>query len=214
MKTNIILNKYNDVIVTILLLSSLWLAASMLPAFAADFSVNNSSDVVDLNPGDGLCVTAGSNCTLRAAIMEANALAGADTIAVPAGTYQLTITGVDERCDGTTPCTIDGTTGAYIPVITFDASQGDLDITDDVTITGAGSDVTRIEWAPTSPGVPLMGDDDPLTGDRIFQVSTTSSATADIASVVIQGLTVANGEVAVKPTKATDVCIAEEVTPW
>jgi uncharacterized repeat protein (TIGR01451 family) len=213
MKTNIILNKYNDVIVTILLLSSLWLAASMLPAFATDFTVNNSSDAVDINPGNGICVTAGSNCTLRAAVMEANALPGADTIAVPAGTYELTITGVDERCDGTTPCTVDGTTGAYVPVITFDASQGDLDITDDVTITGAGSDVTRIEWAPTSPGVPLEGDDDPLTGDRIFQVSTTSSATADIASVVIQGLTVANGEVAVKPTKATDVCIAEAGLP-
>ncbi len=213
MKTNVILNKYNDVIVTILLLSSLWLAASMLPAFAADFTVNNSSDAVDINPGNGICVTAGSNCTLRAAVMEANALPGADTIAVPAGTYELTITGVDERCDGTTPCTIDGTTGAYVPVITFDASQGDLDITDDVTITGAGSGVTRIEWAPTSPGVPLEGDNDPLTGDRIFQVSTTSSATADIASVVIQGLTVANGEVAVKPTKATDVCIAEAGLP-
>ena len=69
MKTNIILNKYNDVIVTILLLSSLWLAASMLPAFATDFTVNNSSDAVDINPGNGICVTAGSNCTLRAAVM-------------------------------------------------------------------------------------------------------------------------------------------------
>lgn len=218
MKTNVIPNKYNDVFVTALLAGGLMLASIALPINAATFDVTTFVDELD---GNGQCslreaiVNANNNALTYADCLEAGqpGTVATDVINLPAGTYNLTITGVDERCDGTTPCTIDGTTGDYVPVISFDASQGDLDITDDVTITGAGSDVTRIEWAPTSPGVPLMGDNDPLTGDRIFQVSTTSSATADIASVVIQGLTVANGEVAVKPTKATDVCIAEAGLP-
>lgn len=201
MKPKQIFNRYNSGITVSLFAGAVLLSASTMPVFAADFSVDDNSDAVDQNPGDGFCVTASSNCTLRAAIMEANALAGADTIAVPIGTYELTITGVDERCDGTTPCTVDGTTGAYVPVITSDASKGDLDITDDVTITGAGSDETIIQWAAATP------DNDPLTGDRIFHVALPADATANIASVVIQGLTVVNGEVGLKPTVAADVCI-------
>ena len=201
MKPKQIFNRYNSGITASLFAGAVLLSASTMPVFAADFSVDDNSDAVDQNPGDGFCVTASSNCTLRAAIMEANALAGADTIAVPIGTYELTITGVDERCDGTTPCTVDGTTGAYVPVITSDASKGDLDITDDVTITGAGSDETIIQWVAATP------DNDPLTGDRIFHVALPADATANIASVVIQGLTVVNGEVGLKPTVAADVCI-------
>src|SRR4051794_36970911 len=58
---------------------------------AATFTVDSQTDaiggvtaVVDDNPGDGICATAplpgeGVRCTLRAAIMEANALPGPDT---------------------------------------------------------------------------------------------------------------------------------------
>jgi CSLREA domain-containing protein len=42
--------------------------------------VNNTGDAVDSNIGNGVCATAGGVCTLRAAIQEANALAGANTI--------------------------------------------------------------------------------------------------------------------------------------
>ena len=60
---------------------------------AATFTVNSPSDVVDANPGDGVCETAPGNgvCTLRAAIEESNALAGADTIILPPNTYLLTL---------------------------------------------------------------------------------------------------------------------------
>jgi CSLREA domain-containing protein len=210
MKTKSIF-KTGVAISTALLAGGIWLLTTSTPVFAADFIVNSTNDAVDNNTGDGICAAASGSCTLRAAIMQANALAGADTISVPAGTYQLTISGVDERCDDAnpdpTPCTIDGTTGAYVPVITWDASKGDLDITDDVVITGAGADLVRIEWAATSPGVPLEGDDNPLSGDRIFHVGIPENATADIASVVIQGLTVVNGEVGLVPTTAADVCV-------
>src|SRR5437867_13154215 len=103
-------------------LASLLLAVA--PAAAATFTVNDDTqDAVDAAPGDGSCATAGATCTLRAAIQEANAHAGADTIMVPAGTYLLTIAGQGEDI----------------------AATGDLDITDDVTITGAGADNTILD---------------------------------------------------------------------
>ncbi len=47
---------------------------------AGPFTVNDLGDAPDDNAGDGFCHTAGGVCTLRAAIEEANAFAGADTI--------------------------------------------------------------------------------------------------------------------------------------
>ena len=60
-------------------------------ANAASFTVDQVFDGVDANPGDGACATVGGNCTLRAAVMETNALAGADTISIPAGTYNMVL---------------------------------------------------------------------------------------------------------------------------
>jgi parallel beta-helix repeat protein len=65
-----------------ILLSGL-LGAGMVPSRAAGFVVDSNSDnnmAHDKNPGDGLCASWFDECTLRAAIEEANALAGADTI--------------------------------------------------------------------------------------------------------------------------------------
>lgn len=56
-------------------------------AEAATFSVNATVDGPDVNPGNGTCSTAGGQCTLRAAIEEANARPSMDTVSVPAGTY-------------------------------------------------------------------------------------------------------------------------------
>lgn len=48
----------------------------------AGIVVNNSGDATDVAPGNGICETAAGNgiCTLRAAVAEANALPGDDTI--------------------------------------------------------------------------------------------------------------------------------------
>jgi hypothetical protein len=94
-------------------------------AHAMTFVVDDESDANDMNPGDGLCADAEGRCTLRAAIEETNALAGADTIVIPAGTFTLAIEGAGE--DG--------------------AASGDLDIGDALAIEGAGSDATRIDGA-------------------------------------------------------------------
>src|SRR5687767_2799245 len=60
-----------------------------LPTNAASFTVNSTIDAPDAVPGDAVCATSAGICTLRAAIQEANALSGQDTISVPAGTYVL-----------------------------------------------------------------------------------------------------------------------------
>lgn len=89
---------------------------------AATFVVTSTADAVDAVPGDGVCATAAATCTLRAAIQEANALSGADTITLPAGVYTLALLGAGEDASAT----------------------GDLDITGDLTITGAPSGQTTV----------------------------------------------------------------------
>ncbi len=83
---------------------------------AATFTVNSSADEIDVLPGDGICASRAGVCTLRAAVLEANNLAGNDSIALPAGHFLLIIKGPDEDAGAT----------------------GDLDVTDDLVIAGAG----------------------------------------------------------------------------
>ena len=88
-----------------------WIAVAALvmglltaaPVLAATFVVNSTADVVDVSPGNGECKTAGGECTLRAAIQEANALRAAEaiTITLPAGTYTLTLAGTEEDASAT-----------------------------------------------------------------------------------------------------------------
>ena len=62
----------------------------LIPAAATVIiNVDSTLDTSDAVPGNGVCDDGGGNCTLRAAVDEANALAGTDTINVPAGTYTL-----------------------------------------------------------------------------------------------------------------------------
>ena len=90
---------------------------------AQTFTIDSTNDATDANPGDGVCASSVGECTLRAAIMEANAHAGPDTISVPAGSYILALTGPDEDAGVT----------------------GDLDVTDQVTIQGVGAATTIID---------------------------------------------------------------------
>lgn len=81
------------------------------PLLAATFTVNSTVDAVDANPGDGVCRTSSATCTLRAAVMEANALAGPDEIVLSATTYTLSITGSGEDAARTGDLDITGATG-------------------------------------------------------------------------------------------------------
>lgn len=102
----------------------LMLAIGALPVAAATFNVTTTADDVDDDIGDGVCENSlSTDCSLRAAIQEANGLAGADTIVLPAGTYLLSLDGDFENSGAT----------------------GDLDIFSALTIDGAGPGVTIID---------------------------------------------------------------------
>lgn len=126
-------------------------------AGAATFKVNQREDAPDINPGDGIC-SAGlttinpkteqirerlANCTLRAAIMEANALPGADKILLGWGKYPLTRAGYGAE------------TAGY---------SGDLDIVDKLQIEGQGKNRTIID------ATGLANQEMSPQGDRIFDI--------------------------------------------
>lgn len=95
---------------------------------AATFVVNTTNDTVDATPGDGTCADASAACSLRAAISEANALAGDDTITVPAGTYTQTLVAANEDLN----------------------AGGDWDIASNITINGADAATTFLQAAATA----------------------------------------------------------------
>lgn len=126
---------------------SLW--SAVLPVQAANYAVTKGDDT-----RDGVC---DADCSLREAIIAANANAGADTLTLPAGTYTLSIPSTNEDA----------------------SADGDLDITDDLTITGAGSSVTIVDG---NGGV---------TGDRVFDIDPTFPGNGP--SVSFSNLTIRGG---------------------
>lgn len=143
---------------------------------AATFQVNTTLDA-PASPAAisaSVCDDGQGECTLRAAIQLADAAPTASTILVPAGRYVLTLPGVDEA-----PVFANGSyTVAHSP----DASKGDLNITQSMSIIGAGSGRTIIGWAATA------------DQDRVFHIEVPASATNNL-TVTIQGVTVEYGYV-------------------
>ncbi len=103
-------------------------ADGSLSAFAAKtlstYVVNSTADTNDATPGNNVCAAAGGECSLRAAIQEANAHVGADTItfAIPGG-------GVPQISTPSLPIatetiTIDGTTQPAGRVMVTGTSNG------------------------------------------------------------------------------------------
>ena len=92
---------------------------------AMTLRVNTTADGTDHLPGDGVCETAAGShvCSLRAAVQEANARAGPDSVILRPGTYALSIPGGLEN----------------------DALTGDLDLKGDLSIIGQGRQVTVLD---------------------------------------------------------------------
>ena len=150
------------------------------PARAATFSVDSTADAPDASPGDGICADSEGRCTLRAAIMEANAIGGTNTVDLslisdPNTPIILDIPGADETASGSAA-------SGFTITSEHDAAKGDLNITSSMSIVGAGPDKTVIEW---DPGVKQ----DPAKGDRVFHIEAVSSN----IEVSISGVTIRNG---------------------
>lgn len=94
-------------------------------AVASTYTVTTVLDGVDVTPGNDACATKLGACTLRAAVQEANAHAGADVITLPASVppYTLTASGVGEDA----------------------AATGDLDVTGALVVNGGGAASTIVD---------------------------------------------------------------------
>ncbi|MEE9597348.1 MAG: choice-of-anchor Q domain-containing protein, partial [Acidiferrobacterales bacterium] len=128
--------------------------ANGLPTGTHDVVINFGA-AAPVCPGGVVTTTVDSATggSLRACIIWANGNAGADTLTLPAGTYTLTIPGAGEDA----------------------AATGDLDITDDLVITGNGAATTIIDGN----GI-----------DRVFEIL---SATATFSDITIQNGSALNG---------------------
>ncbi len=94
-----------------------FVAFAPAPAQAQNtYVVDSNGDADDANLGDGVCETAGGNCTLRAAIQEANETPNNDDIefSIPTTGSFATITPSEEFVVQE-PVTIDGTTSPEYP---------------------------------------------------------------------------------------------------
>ncbi len=104
--------------------------AVMMPLPDPTFTVNRTDDPVPPSPITNACNGVANDCSLREAILRANAPPLAtDTIMVPAGTYTLTLARVQNDCTG---------------------NHGALSVNDSVNIVGAGQATTIIQAGTTN----------------------------------------------------------------
>ena len=137
------------------------LAVLVLAPLSATFATTYTVDRTDDSAAAGaqLCVAAtADDCSLRGAIIKANLDVTADTVVIPAGTYNLTIPiGAEAAGNAGTSDTI-----------------GDLDVLEPLTITGAGADVTTVNAGG-------------ITGDRVFHFSGGNTGPNAISGLTITG---------------------------
>ncbi len=83
--------RFDAMLVLVSMVAMLLFAGGHTRAYGEEYRVNTEEDFSHWKPGAGACETAPGDerCTLRAAIMEANARPGKDRIVVPSGTYFL-----------------------------------------------------------------------------------------------------------------------------
>lgn len=110
--------------------------------------VNSTVDAPDAVPGDGVCATADGACTLRAAVMEANAT-GRAVITLPAGIFRLMLPARGEDA----------------------AAFGDLDIVGgaDIEIRGVSQQDTIVEACAVAPAQSYCPEGQGIS-DRVFHV--------------------------------------------
>lgn len=123
---------------------------------AADYNVTRTDD-----PAPDTCLS--SDCSLREAVLASEASGGPDRIILPAGTFTLTRAATVAEPE--------------VVGVAQSARVGDLDITDVVTISGAGSGSTFVDAGDV---------------DRAFDLNSTGCAPST-PCVWISGLTVQNG---------------------
>ncbi|HEY0141494.1 MAG TPA: FG-GAP-like repeat-containing protein [Thermoanaerobaculia bacterium] len=165
---------------------------------AATFNVNSTADLPDLAPGDGACFATGGLCTFRAAVEETNALAGRDTINVPAGTYasanpifitdRLAVLGTGTSTD----LTMRIHSGSNAIRANVHVEMTAVELTD--VRSAALLTLRNVTAASIASGSEMFGPvRDPYPAIRIYD-SAVTNVTAEEALVVLRGSVMTNGQ--------------------
>lgn len=133
----------------------MWAALVAAPhaSAATTFTITRTDD-----PAPGAC--APNDCSLREAVLAANAGSGGDTIVLPAGHFGLGIAGLGEQA----------------------ASTGDLDLAKSVTITGAGARWTVVDAMRIDRVFEILGGATVLISDVTITGGVTGDSGAGIES--------------------------------
>jgi CSLREA domain-containing protein len=159
------------------------------------FIVNTTTDAVDATPGDGKCLTTAGACSLRAALMEANAARFSSTtlspftINLPGGKYELTVTGLPEDEAAA------GDLDIRVPMQIVNSSGGE------VIIEGVGSSTAKWTERIFEINLDVVSGEVQLTGLQIVGGVATSSTPAFGGGIYAHGaglkkLILTNGNVA------------------
>lgn len=172
---------------SLLLVATLSPHSSATAATAVTFTVNTVLDQLDVDTGDGLCLSSAGLCSLRAAIMQANHFSspGETTIIVPPGTYTLTRpqNGANGEDNGdlnlTTPLSADQNvviSGAGASSTIIDAQQIDrvFDIRKDRTVTIRRLTI-RNGLAQSNAGGGILTEGKLTVGDAVIENNSTQS---------------------------------------
>ncbi len=148
------------------------LLVASVSAPVSTYVVDSTADTSDATPGNGVCAASGGECSFRAAIQEANAHAGADTI-----TFAIPGSGVPQISTPALPVvtetiTIDGTTQAAGKVMVTGTSNGSV-----ITL-GANNCVLRgiVLNGTGNNGLKIQGDGNVVEGN-FFGTTADGSAT-------------------------------------
>ena len=183
-----------------LVVAGLWLAplaaGAARPDMASDlaplatFQVDSTGDEADANLADGLCQTAGGQCTLRAAIQQSNQ-DGSGTILFTGLAGIPTLQPASALPSLSAPITIDGTTagGGFVELNGSSAgSASGLSLTADGSVV-RGLVINRF----SSAGIYVQGNNNLIEGNRI---GTSADGTADLGNgsngVWVNGLSVSS----------------------
>jgi hypothetical protein len=119
-------------------------------AQATTFAVDRLDDAHDADTSNDVCDAVGDGCTLRAAVEQAEATAGADQINLPGGRIVLTI--------------------------------GQLDVTESLTVVGAGIDASTIDGTELDNATFLAADG---TGSLVLQDLGITGEASDVGDAVV-----------------------------
>ena len=177
------------------------------PPGGMTLTVNSTGDAGDAAPGNLVCDDGAGNCTLRAAIQEANAVPGADTINFSIGTGPVAIPLTSGLPTITDAVTIDGGTQpafGWVELAGDGLSTGDgLHITagnstvqklstigfpgDGIVLEGGGGDmIQHCVLGANNPGPPMRGNDG--YGVRIIDSPNNTIEDCTVAGNVLGGI--------------------------